>query len=91
MDRAASTNHLTGEWRGTIDLGWHDGRRKRKYVAGKTKAEAVAKLRDLRRQLEQAPSGTDGRMTVGSWLNHYLTTLSTVECTTTKLATTTSR
>jgi integrase len=36
-----------GSWRGFVDLGWQDGRRRRKYVRGKTKTEVQRKIRHL--------------------------------------------
>ena len=33
-----------GRWRGVVDLGFVDGKRKRKYVSGATQAEALGKL-----------------------------------------------
>lgn len=41
-----------GVWAAVVDLGWIDGKRKRKYVYAKSEAEAVRKRDDLRRQLQ---------------------------------------
>ena len=38
-----------GRWRGVVDLGFVDGKRKRKYVSGATQAEALGKLRQAQR------------------------------------------
>ena len=53
-----------GRWRGVVDLGFVDGKRKRKYVSGPTQAEVPGKLRQA--QLD-ADAGvvSDDRMTVG--------------------------
>lgn len=57
-----------GAWKGYVDLGFGpDGKRLRRYVRGRTQAEALAKLHELRRQLE---SGVD--LTVRSTLREYL-------------------
>jgi integrase len=39
-------------WAAVIDLGWVDGKRKRKYVYAKTEAEVVKKRDELRHQLQ---------------------------------------
>lgn len=61
-----------GRWRGSVDLGWVDGKRRRKYVAGATQSEALEKLRQAQRA---AAAGvvTDDRITVGSFLERWLT------------------
>jgi integrase len=63
-----------GRWRGAVNLGWEDGRRRRKYVSGRTQKEALAKLRqahdDAARGIE-----TDGSVTVEKWLKHWLETV----------------
>lgn len=60
-----------GRWRGSVDMGWQDGRRVRKYVSGDTRNEALAKLRELQRTLDAGVT-TDGKMTVDKWLEHWL-------------------
>ena len=54
--------------------GWTDnGTRKRIVVTGKTRAEAVRKLRDRRRDFEQyGDTDLDPRMTVKAWSEKYL-------------------
>jgi integrase len=61
-----------GRWRGSVDLGWVDGKRRRKYVAGATQSEALEKLRQAQRA---AAAGvvTDDRITVGAFLERWLT------------------
>jgi len=61
-----------GRWRGVVDLGWVDGKRRRKYVAGATQAEALDKLRQAQRA---AAAGvvTDDRITVGAFLDRWRT------------------
>lgn len=61
-----------GRWRGSIFLGYRDGKPHRKYVIRRTRT-AVAT--DLRRLLEAHREGqlvTTGTMTVGEWLATYL-------------------
>jgi integrase len=61
-----------GRWRGSIFLGYRDGKPHRKYVTRRTRT-AVAT--DLRRPLEAHRQGqlvTTGSMTVGEWLAIYL-------------------
>ena len=36
-----------GRWRGVVDLGWHDGKRRRKYITRGSQAEVVRELRRL--------------------------------------------
>jgi hypothetical protein len=37
-----------GLWIGVVDLGWEGGKRRRKYVAAKTQAEAASRVREMR-------------------------------------------
>jgi len=64
-----------GRWVGVVDLGWIDGKRRRRTVYGATRAEAVAKLDQLRAERRagrdlavQAPtlSGRPRKL-LGSW------------------------
>lgn len=55
-----------GSWRGIVDLGWHGGRRRRKYVRGRTKSEVVRETQRIAREaqaeqikLERSPSVSD--------------------------------
>ncbi len=66
-----------GRWRSVVDLGYRDGRRRRKYLSGRTRAEVAGKLR---RVLDEHEAGTeittDGHSpTLESWLEHWLTTI----------------
>jgi integrase len=65
-----------GRWRGAIDLGWQDGKRVRRVVTAKTRAEALSKLRDKQRDVDQGIT-PDGRMTVEAWLKHWLSSVVT--------------
>ncbi|MGO8871241.1 MAG: tyrosine recombinase XerC [Acidimicrobiales bacterium] len=61
-----------GRWEGSIDLGWVDGKRKRKFVYAKTRQEVVVKLRARRSELDSGQPFVDERQTVEQWLNHWL-------------------
>jgi integrase len=61
-----------GRWEGTVDLGWVDGRRRRKYVYGRTQAEVVQAMTLLRRQIQQGLPVLDERLTVGAYLDWWL-------------------
>jgi integrase len=66
-----------GRWRSVVDLGWRDGRRRRKYLSGRTRAEVAGKLR---RVLDEQEAGleisTDGLApTLDLWLTHWLDTI----------------
>ena len=60
-----------GLWVGSVDLGRRDGKRRRRVVYGKTKAEV---LKDVRRLLQERDAGTlaEERVTVGACLARWL-------------------
>ena len=60
-----------GRWRGVVDFGWVDGRRKRKYVSGGTQAEVLERMRKARREAE-AGMVVDERVTVGQFLSRWV-------------------
>jgi hypothetical protein len=60
-------------WRGAASLGYAaDGRRIRKKVTGATKAEVMRKLRELRIELEASLALPDDRLTVGAFLDRWV-------------------
>lgn len=61
-----------GRWEGSIDLGWTGGKRVRKFVYGRTRADAAAKLRELRGRLDAGLPDIDARLTVGAYLEGWL-------------------
>ena len=61
-----------GMWVGTMDLGWHAGRRVRKSVAAKTKKGAQAKFIRLKTEIEKGGGALGSASTVEAWLNHWL-------------------
>ena len=62
-----------GLWVGQIDLGWKDGKRKRKAVYGKTRAEAVRKLREKEALIAQGVTPASELLTVEDYLEDWLT------------------
>jgi integrase len=73
--RGEDSVYLDGDrWRGAASLGYGpDGRRIRKKVSGATKAEVLRKLRDLRGELNAGLPAPDDRLTVGAFLDRWLT------------------
>ena len=61
-----------GSWRGVVDLGWHDGRRRRKYVRGATKAEVVRTTRRLAQEAEAGRLSPQRAPTMAAWMDRYL-------------------
>ncbi|ETA00428.1 site-specific recombinase XerD [Frankia casuarinae] len=67
----------SGRWRATVDLGWKDGKRQRKYLSGKTRTEVAEKLRALRREQEDGVAVVTGvkPLTLDEWLTFWLDTI----------------
>ena len=63
--KAASRSAGDGRWMGQADLGWQDGKRRRKSLYGRTKGEVQSKLREtLHRKahgMPPRPGAGDGR------------------------------
>ena len=60
-------------WRGAISLGrTPDGRRRRIKVSGDTKAEVIAKLKEVRRSLDAGVESPTSRLTVGAYLDRWI-------------------
>ena len=60
-------------WRGAVSLGaTGDGRRRRLKVSGHTKAEVIAKLKELHRSLDAGIEQPTRRLTVGAFLDSWL-------------------
>jgi integrase len=67
------TRLADGRWQGRVDLGWHGGKRVRKAVYGRTKAEVQQKLRQLLAARDQGrPLPSDDRLTLGAFLTRWL-------------------
>ena len=64
-----------GRWHGWVSLGLREhGKADRRHVAGKTRSEVVAKVRDLEQKREAGQAPVAGKaMTVGEWMDHWLT------------------
>jgi hypothetical protein len=56
-----------GRWRGSVFLGYRDGKPHRKYVTRRTRAEVAAEIRRLLEAQRQGQLVTTGGMTVGEW------------------------
>ncbi|NNL12214.1 MAG: site-specific integrase [Acidimicrobiia bacterium] len=60
-------------WRGVISLGrTPDGRRRRMKVSGGTKAEVIAKLKEVHRSLDAGVESPTSRLTVGTFLDRWV-------------------
>ncbi|MGW0807567.1 tyrosine-type recombinase/integrase [Nonomuraea sp. NPDC002799] len=60
-------------WRGAVSLGYGpDGKRVRKKVSGKTRAEVVEKVRKLKETLAKGAPVPDDRLTIGVFLDRWL-------------------
>ncbi len=61
-----------GRWRGSVFLGYRQGKPHRKYVTRRTRAEVAAELRRLLEAQQHGQLATTGGMTVGEWFAVYL-------------------
>jgi integrase len=59
-------------WKGQIDLGWIDGKRRRPVVRGATKAEVSEKLAELRRRAQAGQMAPGSCPTVEAWFSSWL-------------------
>lgn len=62
-----------GRWCASVDLGYADGKRKRKVVYGKTRKEVAEKLKVALRDQQQGLPIAVERQTVGHFLNRWMT------------------
>jgi len=60
-----------GRWRGSVFLGYRDGKPHRKYVTRRTRAEVGTEIRRLLEAQRQGQVVTTGGMTVGEWFGTY--------------------
>jgi integrase len=63
-----------GKWCANVDLGWHNGKRKRKVVYGKTRREVADKLKKLQQEQAAGRAIISERQTVAEYLDRWLTT-----------------
>jgi integrase len=68
----AISKRKEGLWAGVLDLGWQDGKRRRKFVCGRTRAEAAAKLAEAQRKHREGALIADERTTVEAYLRAWL-------------------
>ncbi|MGA8296726.1 MAG: tyrosine-type recombinase/integrase [Acidimicrobiales bacterium] len=61
-----------GRWVGSVNLGWENGRRRRKVVYGKTQAEVVRKIKKLNTDISRGLPPPDDRSTVEQLLRRWL-------------------
>lgn len=61
-----------GRWCASVDLGWINGKRRRKYVYGKTRKEVADKLKVIHRDLGAGLDITTDRQTVKVFLERWL-------------------
>ena len=71
-ERGRRSGRGDGRWVGTVDLGWQDGKRVRRSVYGKTRAEASDKLDALRQKLQGGLAPAPARLTVATYLADWL-------------------
>src|SRR5579863_1312630 len=64
-----------GRWVGEVDLGWHMGRRERKNVYGRTRAEVQQRIRALLREIETGVPIAQRGPTVGTYLSDWLVSI----------------
>lgn len=62
-----------GRWIGAVEYPAGDGRRHRRTVSGRTRREATERLRELRSALAAGLPPVDRRITVGQFLERWLT------------------
>ena len=61
-------------WRGSIELGrGPDGRRRRKKVSARTRAEVLAKIREIQATLASGQHIPNEKLTLGTFLDRWLT------------------
>jgi len=61
-----------GRWVARVDLGWENGKRRRKAFYGKTRREAAGKLTKALGKVQQGGTFADERQTVAQFLERWL-------------------
>ena len=61
-----------GRWAGAVSLGWRNGKRLRRQVYGRTRADVVTKLTKLLRDHQQGLPVESSRLTVAQFLEQWL-------------------
>ena len=62
-----------GLWNATIELPSRDGKRRRKTIRGKVKADVIVKLKTMQRELEERGDLPTADQTVTQWLGYWYT------------------
>ena len=66
------TRRADGRWMARVDLGWQDGKRRRKTLYGQTKREVQDKLREMLHRTDQGLPLVPEQETVGAFLHRWL-------------------
>ena len=66
------TKRSDGRWMAQADLGWRDGKRRRKTIYGRTKREVQDKLRETLQRFKQGLPPLPEKETVGGYLSRWL-------------------
>ena len=66
------TKRSDGRWMAQVDLGWQDGKRRRKALYGRTRREVQEKLREALHRKERGLPAVPERETVGGFLLRWL-------------------
>jgi len=61
-----------GKWAAQLDMGWYDGKRRRRSLYGATRREVVEKLRAARKAVDAGLQPTSDRLTVAAYLADWL-------------------
>src|SRR5258708_7895669 len=61
-----------GRWAGALNLGWQNGRRRRRLVYGKTRREVAERLTKLRYDHQRGLPVLDDRRPLGDFLSSWL-------------------
>ena len=64
-----------GRWMARVDLGWQDGKRRRKTLYGRTKREVQNKLRETLHRTDKGLPPVPEQETVGAFLRRWLVTV----------------
>jgi integrase len=60
-----------GRWRASVDMGWHNGTRRRKQITRKTRAEATRELRRVMTEIEAGQISYERAPTLEAWMATY--------------------
>lgn len=66
------TQRPDGRWVARVDLGWSDGKRRRKAIYGRTRREVAGKLTKALHDVQQGVALPDERQTVAQFLHRWL-------------------